>query len=356
MRWEKSHGDQLYIIEIHMAYKQFEVKYNLNDICIVPEPISSISSRAECDTRENGKLPIFIAPMGSVINEQNFELFDNQFNTILPRTVKYSIRETYLKNGSWVALGLKEAQSLYEEYTTNLPNYIPHICIDQANGHMEKLISLCANFKQLLGSSIVIMVGNIANPTTCKYFYGLVDYIRIGIGSGNVCTTTVQTGIHYPMASLIRECRDEIQDCIDTFEGTNEAIRDNVRRPKIVVDGGFKDIAQIIKALALGADYCMIGKIPAQFKEACGEDIGGLRVYYGMSTQEAQRLIHAASKFSDEEQTLKNSEGLVDFVEINTTMDEWVDKFESALRSSMSYTNSRKLKDFIGECRIIVKK
>ena len=61
------------------------------------------------------------------------------------------------------------------------------------------------------------------------------------------CTTSANASIHYPMASLIYEC--------------NRIKQDNAYDCKIVADGGFKNFADIIKALALGADYVMLGGI-----------------------------------------------------------------------------------------------
>ena len=333
-----------------MNYKQ---TYNLDDIYIVPSYVTYINSRNECnprdgDPRDVARLPIFIAPMSSIIDEYNIAEFNKDFYTIVPRTVDYHIREQLLKEGWWVAMGLKEAQSLYEEYSKEQSSYVPHICIDQANGHMNALVKLCNNLKQLLGDRIKIMVGNIANPATCCA-YSNVDYIRIGIGSGNVCTTTTQTGVHYPMASLINECRK----VIDQFD----------HKPKLIADGGFNNISQIIKALALGADYCMIGRIAASFEEACGKVINStsishqkMRWYYGMSTEEAQKLIHKASKFHDEPLTLKHSEGRGTYMKVNTNIKTWVEDFESALRSTMSYTNSKDLESFIGKCEIVLNK
>lgn len=328
----------------------YKITYNLDDIYIVPSHVTYIDSRSECnprdgDPQDGARLPIFIAPMCTIINEYNIEYFNKDFYTIVPRTVEYHVRERLLKEGWWVAMGLKEAQSLYEEYLKSgeIPIVRIHVCIDQANGHMNTLVKLCNNLKGLLGDKIKIMIGNIANPSTLCAYGNSVDYVRIGIGSGNVCTTTTQTGIHYPMASLISECRR----VIDQFE----------HKPKIIADGGFNNISQIIKALALGADYCMIGKIAASFEEACGTTVDGdgvYRLYHGMSTTDAQELIHRASKFHDSPCVLKHSEGRSTYVKVTTNIKDWVENFESALRSTMSYTNSKTLKSFIGKCEIVI--
>ena len=135
---------------------------------------------------------------------------------------------------------------------------------------------------------------------------------------------------------------------------------------KIIADGGFKRIDQCIKALALGADYVMLGETLAKSREACGKSCyidsdnriydeseyypDTHREYYGMSTVKAQHLINKASElFGDSNFKPKHSEGQVRFVKIEYPIKNWVVDFEHALRSSMSYAGARTLKDYIGE-------
>jgi hypothetical protein len=67
-----------------------KLKLDWNDISIVPETISDISSRSEIDPFVNGNLPLFTAPMDKVIDVTNVKSFsDNLINVCLPRHVKY---------------------------------------------------------------------------------------------------------------------------------------------------------------------------------------------------------------------------------------------------------------------------
>jgi IMP dehydrogenase/GMP reductase len=141
---------------------------------------------------------------------------------------------------------------------------------------------------------------------------------------------------------------------------------------KIVADGGFKKYADIIKALALGADYVMLGSILNKCVESCGKtfikgqgrpieisnaeainhfkmgDLGEsviIKEFRGMSTKEVQK------KWGNE--VLKTSEGVVRHRPVEYTLERWVDNFESYLRSAMSYVNAKTLDEFINNSEFI---
>ena len=61
------------------------MKFDWNDISIVPAVLSSISSRSEINPLYDGKLPLFTAPMDKVVDETNINQFvDNNINVCLP--------------------------------------------------------------------------------------------------------------------------------------------------------------------------------------------------------------------------------------------------------------------------------
>ena len=338
--------------------------YSLNDVCIIPAPISDIGSRSECNPyNEINMLPLFTAPMSCVIDENNWETFkEEKINTVIPRNVKLNFRQQLWFN-TFVALSLEEAEILLNIEYQSAPIFI---CIDIANGHMKKLIDLCKAIKEKYGNNVVIMTGNIANPLTyIEYAKVGIDYVRIGIGSGNVCTTSANGGIHYPMGDLIKECvinKRAVEQYIDPNGHSykyNQKFSYYKSCPKIIADGGFKNFDQIIKALALGADYCMLGEIFAKTEEACGEILYKeevtskhlhlneleitknkhfYREYYGMSTKQAQK------EFGKKE--LKTSEGISKEVTIDYTLSQWIENFIHYLKSTMSYTNSKNLEEF----------
>ena len=326
--------------------------YSLDEICLVPASVSDVEHRRDVVVLDNhNKFPIFTAPMSCIVDETNYKTLENHnINAIVPRSVSWNERMILLHQGAWVAVGFKEAQFILEkaeDYMQSQSNKL-RICIDQANGHMQSLLKLCADLKDAFGDRIRIMTGNVANPNTYKeYARAGVDFVRIGIGGGSVCTTSVQTGIHYPMGSLIIKCKEEK----DFVEKSIELGAKYRSVPRIVADGGFKRIDQIVKALALGSDYVMLGEVLAKTEEACGQMWIHGREYFGMSTEKAQYLVNDASLFKDNLFVPKHSEGQVRTVDVEYSLNTWLNDFEHALRSSMSYAGARTLDKYKGHVR-----
>ena len=231
-----------------------------------------------------------------------------------------------------------------------------NILIDVANGHMQKIVDYATEIKRLR-PDITIMVGNIANPETYRWYakHKCVDFIRLGIGNGGGCLTTKQSGIGYPMASLIYETK-QIKNEMES-EGFENL-------PKIIADGGMKDYSDIIKALALGADYVMLGSILNKALESCADNyLYGIKInkklaryffkkkfpvkkyFRGMSTKQAQKAMGKT--------TFKTSEGVVRYRRVEYRLSGWVENFEHYLRNAMSYAGCHRLEEFIGSCKPI---
>ena len=165
------------------------------------------------------------------------------------------------------------------------------------------------------------------------------------------CLTTTMTGIHYPLGSLLMECN---------------YIKQKYDNPtKIVADGGMKNYSDIVKALALGADYVMLGSIFNKALESCGNNyLYNIKInkntakrlfhlgfpvkkyFRGMSTKEAQKAMGKSN--------LKTSEGVVRYRKIEYLLNTWVENFEHYLRNAMSYSNAKTLDDFIGKAEISI--
>lgn len=344
--------------------KGTNTKYDFNDLLIQPQVQTSITSRKEVNPYdEHGNLPIFTAPMDTVVDEGNHKLFwENKINICFPRQQDNRVSHIFQ---FFYSLSLDEFIDRYINKTIFWSPGIsathdgPHqntefVLIDMANGHMSKMTEAIKKAKEKHGDNIFIMAGNVAHPMTYrKLAEAGVDAVRVGIGNGNGCLTTQQTGVGFPMASLIRDCYHQSLTLLD-------------KKPLIIADGGMKNYSDIIKAIALGADYVMVGSLLNKCLESCGETRflkyiklnpksklthwlhnNGFKLtkrFRGMSTKEVQK------NWGNEK--IKTSEGVVRIRPVEYTLSQWSQNFEDYLRSAMSYTNCRTLEEFRGHVKL----
>lgn len=337
--------------------------YSLDEIGLIPSEISTIEHRGDINPFVQSpfggeKLPIFVAPMTCILDANNICTFSrSKVEPVMP--VRPGWDRLILPNNSawlgWQAVTLDEFINLFVSCTAK-EDMKHYILIDVANGHMEKLFRAVKDAKQEYGDNLVVMIGNIANPRTyidcCK---ARVDYVRVGIGGGAGCTTSVQTGIHASMPWLLEGIKAAKHN-ISFYEqytghlGDYKWVRKNKGfRTKVVADGGINTIAKAIKCLALGADYVMMGKCFAECEESIGKvyyttfngNTVPCKLYYGQSSEQGQ-----IDRFG---KVKSNPEGTIKHIPVTTNLSEFCGKFEAALRSAMSYCNACTLNDFIGK-------
>ena len=127
------------------------------------------------------------------------------------------------------------------------------VCIDVAHGHHAVMERCLKSLKDTI-PGIHLMAGNVA---TLEAFDALAswgaDSIRVGIGGGSICSTRMVTGHGLPTFQSVLECSRT------TYE------------TKIIADGGIKTTGDMVKALAAGADFVMVGSMLAGTKETPGE-------------------------------------------------------------------------------------
>ena len=370
------------------------VGYELRDVAVMQAPVSFCNHRSDVNpfikvcNRE--VYPIFVSPMASVTDQNNYKTWiDNKLTPVVPRSVQKSENNpdglTFeermeLAKETFVSISLKEAQVDLLNYLVNhtfIANEKFYICIDIAHGTLSELYDICKKIKTKF-SCIEIMTGNVANPSAYSFYADAgIDWMRATIGSGSRCTSSANVSIHYGTATLLDQLNEERKAYAHSHNGNAPT--------KIIADGGINWFDDIQKALALGADAVMCGKIFAECEEACeptywlgcydrklpdritehtikyeGEwqvqrAFSGTsavpvrcRDYYGMSTKKSQLLI------SDNKSKLKTSEGIDRPVEVKYPVAKWIDNMQSYLRSCMTYTNSHTIKELRDNAQVII--
>lgn len=367
-----------------------DIKLNYDDVALIPERITTINSRSQCNPYDDdGYLPIFASCMTSVVSFENVKDFNSaKIHTVIPRSYSVDKRVEYLKRHdkiNFVAFSCSEASDVFlnslslsyrllkdDKKKNEDAKY--YICIDLANGHMQMLLDEVHAIKQHWGNSVVIMTGNIANPETYRdYESAGVDYCRTGIGGGSACLTSSNNSHHYPYFSLLqglRRIKEEING-----------------KCKIIADGNIQGYRDIQKAL-IYADYVMIGGLFNKAIESAGKTTYGTRYwnirgkkivrpistlltygreiprkkfekvfrqfkegklsiwkqFYGQSTKLAQKVMGNAN--GDNDVKTKTAEGLIKYQKVEYNLKGWAENETAYLRSSMSYTNSRTLDEY----------
>ncbi len=197
--------------------------------------------------------------------------------------------------------------------------------LQQRIAYTETLQAEIKNLRDSLGDDVHIMAGNVA---TLDVFNALpewgADSVRCNIGSGSICTTRMQTGHGVPGLHTIFECA--------ASEWAGEV--------KIIADGGIKNSGDIVKALAAGADFVMLGSLLAGTTETPGELIQNFgnqmgesrKVYRGMASADAQ---------SEWRGHISSLEGVTTTIPYKGKVDEILHKLEGGIRSGLSYSGAR---------------
>lgn len=194
-------------------------------------------------------------------------------------------------------------------------------CIDVAHAHAKYVGRTLKSVRSILGRDACIMAGNVATYAGADYLASCTaDIIKVGIGGGSVCTTRIKTGFGIPSLSSIRECA-------------------KVDR-SIVADGGIRTPGDIVKALAFGADFVMLGSMLAGTSPTPGEvfvrtDNAGVqikyKVYRGMASSEVQDEYHGGMT------EWKTAEGISVEVPYRDNEDKIIADIIGGLRSGLTY-------------------
>lgn len=259
---------------------------SFDDVLLIPQ-YSGICSRKEIEIKQNLKnvgnfsLPIISSPMDTITEERMSRAMSkaggtsivHRYNTIEEQA---DIIKDTTSLGSQVGAAIGVGDDFLERAAAMANVGVSFLCIDVAHGHHLKVRSALEALRNMFSNTMHIMAGNVA---TLEAFNDLADWgadsIRIGIGGGSICSTRVQTGHGMPTLQSVMDCAQSDRDAA------------------LIADGGIRTSGDIVKALAAGADFVMLGSLLAGTDETPGSVIhtknGREKIYRGMASKEAQR-------------------------------------------------------------------
>ena len=335
----------------NLTISEVEQSLTYSDIGLVPVEVSELEHRSEADTSSEFldldlKLPVISSPMESVtgllmavqLNNNGCLGILNRFDKSLSELENSLLDEN---NSLWesvpaISLGLTDSLDIYKFWIESID---PIICIDTANAQNLNVLRKVQEIKTKFPQARLI-VGNIAYCGSDYYDKSniLVDLnnlgveaVRCGVGNGSQCSTSVKTGVGIGTVSTIASCYK---------------VKKELDLPiKLIADGGISTSGEVCKALALGADAVMLGRMFAGTKESPGNVIkydGKLfKVYRGS----ASFGVKQNGKYIEGEETLVPYKGSV--VDV-------LQEISDGLQSSMAYLNAKTLDEFREKARFTV--
>ena len=198
------------------------------------------------------------------------------------------------------------------------------VVLDSAHGHSANVIRCVKMIKEAY-PDVQVIAGNVATgDATRALIEAGADCVKVGIGPGSICTTRVVAGIGVPQITAVMDCY---------------AVAKEYGIP-IIADGGIKYSGDMTKALAAGANVCMMGSLFAGCDEAPGtfELYQGrkYKVYRGMGSIAAMENGSKDRYFQENAKKLV-PEGVEGRVAYKGHVEDTVFQLMGGLRSGMGY-------------------
>jgi len=295
-----------------------------NDVLLVPQ-YSNIKSRSQVnlESRLSNKtftLPIISSPMDTVTGtemalamEQAGGLGIVHRYCSIPEQIEMISYEGVRAAATGVTGDFTDrAAALYSAG-------IRIFCLDVAHGDHTHMRGAVERLKDTYGEEVHVMAGNVATREAYERLseWG-ADSVRVGIGGGSICSTRIQTGHGMPTFQSVLDCAGSERDTT------------------IIADGGITTAGDIVKALAAGADFVILGSLLAGTNETPGQIFKSkkgkeYKVYRGMASKEAQK---------DWRGSFSSNEGVSTTVDTKGPVATILDDLANGIRSGLSYSGA----------------
>ena len=213
--------------------------------------------------------------------------------------------------------------------------HVDCVVIDSAHGHSANILRTLKEVKNAF-PELQIIAGNVATAEATEDLIAAgADAVKVGIGPGSICTTRVVAGIGVPQISAIMNCYEAAKKT-----GT-----------PIIADGGIKYSGDVAKAIAAGADVCMMGSLFAGCDESPGDyelyQGRKYKVYRGMGSLAAMEQSHgSADRYFQADARKLVPEGVEGRVAYKGLVEDTIFQLIGGLRSGMGYCGAKDIASF----------
>ena len=210
--------------------------------------------------------------------------------------------------------------------------HVDVVVLDSAHGHSMNVLRCVRMIKEAY-PDLQLIAGNVATAEgTRALIEAGVDAVKVGIGPGSICTTRIVAGIGVPQITAVMDC----------YEAAKES------GIPIIADGGIKYSGDMTKAIAAGANVCMMGSIFA----GCDESPGTFELYQGRKYKVYRGMgsIAAMENGSKDRYFQSNAkklvpEGVEGRVAYKGSVEDTVFQLMGGLRSGMGYCGAPTIED-----------
>ena len=209
--------------------------------------------------------------------------------------------------------------------------HVDVIVVDSAHGHSANVLRVVRMVKDKF-PDLQVIAGTVATGAGAKALIEAgADCVKIGIGPGSICTTRVVAGIGVPQITAIMSAYEEAKKA----------------GIPIIADGGIKYSGELTKAIAAGADVCMLGSMLA----GCDESPGDFELYQGRKYKVYRGMgsLAAMENGSKDRYFQTNAkklvpEGVEGRVAYKGTVEDTIFQMMGGLRSGMGYCGAKDIK------------
>ena len=242
----------------------------------------------------------------------------------IEKQIKYPLSAKDAQGRLLCGAGVGITANMMDRVDALVKAHVDVIVVDSAHGHSKNILEAVKNIKKTY-PDLQVIAGNVATGEAVKALIEAgADAVKIGIGPGSICTTRVVAGIGVPQITAI----------MDAYKVAKEY---NI---PIIADGGIKYSGDMTKAIAAGANVCMMGSIFAGCDESPGtfELYQGrkYKVYRGMGSLAAMENGSKDRYFQEDAKKLV-PEGVEGRVAYKGSVEDTVFQLIGGLRSGMGY-------------------
>ncbi len=242
----------------------------------------------------------------------------------IEKQIKYPLSAKDAQGRLLCGAGVGITANMMDRVDALVKAHVDVIVVDSAHGHSKNILEAVKNIKKTY-PDLQVIAGNVATGEAVNALIEAgADAVKIGIGPGSICTTRVVAGIGVPQITAI----------MDAYKVAKEY---NI---PIIADGGIKYSGDMTKAIAAGANVCMMGSIFAGCDESPGtfELYQGrkYKVYRGMGSLAAMENGSKDRYFQEDAKKLV-PEGVEGRVAYKGSVEDTVFQLIGGLRSGMGY-------------------